>query len=97
MVELEIIQLDASEMDNYSYLVYCPETLEGAAVDPSMRPELLIEAARERDIEIVLLLNTHGHQDHIAGNPQILETGDIQLAAHPADLPQADIPLADGM
>ncbi len=96
MGALEIIQIDASQMDNYSYLVYCPETGEGAAVDPSQRPELLIEEAQRRGVTLKLLLNTHGHQDHIAGNPQILALPGVKLAAHPADLPQPDIQLQDG-
>lgn len=97
MVTAEIIQLDASDMDNFSYLVYCPETLQGAAVDPSMRPQVLLDEVARRGVTLTLLLNTHGHQDHIRGNPEILSSGDIRLAAHPADMPNADIPLAEGM
>jgi len=93
---LEIIQIDASEMDNFSYLVFCPETLQGAAVDPSMHPERLLEEAARRGVTLSLLLNTHGHQDHIAGNRSILEKTGCKLAAHPADLPQADIHLDEG-
>lgn len=96
MVELQIVQLDASEMDNYSYLVFCPETLQGAAIDPSMRPEVLIAEAEQRGVKLTLLLNTHGHQDHVAGNPQILALGDIQLAADPTDVPNPDIALSEG-
>lgn len=97
MADLLIVQLDASQMNNYSYLIYCPETMQGAAVDPSMRPEVLIAEAELRGVTLSLLLNTHGHQDHIAGNPQILETGAVKLAAHPIDLPNPDIPLAEGL
>ncbi len=96
MVSLKIIQFDASEMDNYSYLVYCSKTLEGAIIDPSMRPELPLREAENRHIKLKLLLNTHGHQDHIAGNPQILAQAGVKLAAHPAELPQADIHLQEG-
>lgn len=96
MVGLQIVQLDASQMDNYSYLVFCPETLQGAAIDPSMRPEVLIAEAKQRGVSLKLLLNTHGHQDHVAGNPQIMELGDIKLAATPIDVPNPDIPLAEG-
>lgn len=96
MVTLEIVQLDASEMDNFSYLVYCPETLAGAVVDPSLRPELPLLEAEKRGIKLKLLLNTHGHQDHIAGNPQILAQPGVKLAAHTADLPRADIQLQEG-
>jgi glyoxylase-like metal-dependent hydrolase (beta-lactamase superfamily II) len=96
MADLLIVQLDASEMDNFSYLVYCPETLQGAAVDPSMRPEILIREAQQRGVTLKFLLNTHGHQDHVAGNPQILAQGNVELAANPIDVPNPAIPLHEG-
>ena len=96
MVGLEIVQLEASDMENFSYLVYCPETLQGAAVDPSMRPEVLLDEAAGRGVTLTLLLNTHGHQDHIKGNSEILASGAIKLAAHPLDMPDIDIPLTEG-
>lgn len=96
MAELLIVQLDASQMDNYSYLVYCPETMQGAAVDPSMRPEVLIAEAEQRGVTLSLLLNTHGHQDHVAGNPHILALKNVKLAANPTDVPNPDIALAEG-
>ena len=93
---LQIIQIHASEMDNFSYLIYCPVTLRGAAVDPSMRPELLLEQAATLGVKLDLLLNTHGHQDHIAGNPVILKQTEAKLAAHPIDVPNPDISLEEG-
>lgn len=95
-MNLEILQLSSAKSDNFSYLVYCPETLEGMAVDPSFAPDLLLQAAKERGIKIVILANTHGHGDHIAGNPTILAATGARLAAHPLDVPEADIPLAEG-
>ncbi len=97
MVALEIVQLKTSDMENFSYLVYCPQTREGAIVDPSMRPQLVLDEAAGRKVNVRLLLNTHGHQDHIKGNGDILAAGAIQLAAHPDAVPGADIPLAEGM
>lgn len=96
MVELNVVQLHASTMDNFSYLIYCPETGQAAAVDPSQRPELLLQKASELNVTIGLLLNTHGHQDHIAGNPLILEQTQAKLAAHPGEVGQPDICLAEG-
>ncbi len=93
---LQIIQIDASEMDNFSYLIYCPETLCAAAVDPSMRPELLLRKATALGVTLKLLLNTHGHQDHIAGNDIILKQTNAKLAAHLADMPNPDILLTEG-
>lgn len=96
MVVLQIVQIPASDMDNFSYLIYCPQTFQGAAVDPSMKPEFLLEKAAELGVSIRLLLNTHGHRDHVAGNPVILRNSDAQLAAHPDDVQNPDIKLAEG-
>ena len=96
MPMLQIVQIHASEMDNFSYLIYCPETLRGAAIDPSMRPELLLEEATKLGVKLELLLNTHGHQDHITGNALILERTGAKLAAHPLDVPNPDISLMEG-
>ena len=93
---LTVVQIPASEGANFSYLAYCPETLKGVAVDPSFTPQALLEVAVEKGVKIILLINTHGHRDHIAGNDDILLATGVQLAAHPADLPNADRPLSDG-
>ena len=96
MVELEIVQIPASRMDNFSYLLYCPETFQAAAIDPSMSPELLLQKAAELKVNITLLLNTHGHQDHVFGNPLILEHTSAKLAAHPDEVDNPDIALMEG-
>lgn len=96
VVPLEIVQIRAGEMENFSYLVYCPESGRGIAVDPSFAPESLLAAAAERGVAIDILVNTHGHRDHIAGNGRILEATGARLAAHPLDVAGADIPLAEG-
>ncbi len=93
---LEIVQVRSGRMDNFSYLIFCPETREGLGIDPSLAPENLLEAARERDVKILIVANTHGHGDHIGGNALVLSETGARLAAHPLDLPGADILLEEG-
>jgi len=93
---LEILQIPAGEMANFSYLVYCPASRRGLGVDPSFAPENLLAAAAERGITIEILVNTHGHRDHVAGNGRIIEATAARLAAHPLDVPDADIQLNEG-
>jgi glyoxylase-like metal-dependent hydrolase (beta-lactamase superfamily II) len=95
-VVLEIVQIRAGDMANFSYLVYCPRSLRGLAVDPSFAPDNLLAAAAERGVSIDILVNTHGHRDHIAGNGRILEATGARLAAHPLDVKGVDIPLTEG-
>lgn len=93
---LEIVQIKAGQMENFSYLIYCPQTRRAAAVDPSLAPEHLLEEARRRELTVELLINTHGHRDHTAGNGQVLEKTQAKLAGHSRDVPQAQLPLEDG-
>jgi len=93
---LEILQLNSAKSDNFSYLVYCPVALEGMAVDPSFAPDILLQSAADKGVKIVILANTHGHSDHIAGNSVILEETDARLAAHPLDVTETEIPLEEG-
>lgn len=93
---LETVQILAGEMANFSYLLWCPATRRGLGVDPSFAPEALLSAVRERDVTLEFLVNTHGHRDHTAGNAAVLRATGARLAAHPADVPDADLPLAEG-
>lgn len=93
---LEVLQVPAGQMDNFAYLVFCSQTRKAAVVDPSLAPQAVLKVASEHQLEIVALLNTHGHQDHIAGNSEILASAKVSHWGHPLDLPDADEPLIEG-
>lgn len=92
---LTVVQLPVGELTNFSYLVYCEETKKGSRLTlPSPQRRSLMP--RPRGVALILLVNTHGHRDHIAGNRDIIAATGVPLAAHPDDLPEADRPLQDG-
>ncbi len=93
---LEIVQLPAGDMKNFSYLVFCPETRVGLGVDPSLAPEVLLAAAASRGVKVEILANTHGHGDHVAGNERVLQATGARLAAHRDDVPGAQLALEEG-
>lgn len=96
MIALKVVQIPASSMANFAYLVFCEKTQQAVVIDPSQQPQKLLDEAKSRQLQIIGLLNTHGHPDHIAGNPQILAATGAPLWAHPLALSQVDNPLADG-
>lgn len=93
----ESIQIPVAGTDNFSYLVICSQTGKALGVDPGLDPESLLSVVREKGASLEILANTHGHHDHIAGNDRVLAETGARLAAHPADVPGADICLQDGM
>jgi hydroxyacylglutathione hydrolase len=66
---------------NFNYLIACPETGEALAVDPLDHKKCLA-AAKSHDWNIVKILNTHEHGDHIGGNAQMVQATGAQLLAH---------------
>jgi glyoxylase-like metal-dependent hydrolase (beta-lactamase superfamily II) len=82
--------------DNFAYLVACPVTGQALGVDPGRDPRVLLDELQRRRLTLAVLANTHGHADHVAGNAAVLAATGALLAAHPADLPEAAIPLAEG-
>ncbi|MEJ2200229.1 MAG: MBL fold metallo-hydrolase [Desulfuromonadaceae bacterium] len=95
-MSLQIVQLAAGQMDNFSYLVYCPVTRRALGVDPSFAPAVMLGRVRELELELELLINTHGHRDHCAGNEVVLAATGARLAGHPLDMPEAEVPLGEG-
>lgn len=72
-------------LDTNCYLVYCPETLECAVIDPGAEADRIFPVIMEFDLRPILILNTHGHIDHTGANKDIKEKFHIPLFIHPAD------------
>jgi hydroxyacylglutathione hydrolase len=70
--------------DNYTYLIICDETGEGAVVDaPEADPVLRrIEATGAR---IVKILSTHHHFDHSMANPDLAKRYQAPVFGHASD------------
>jgi glyoxylase-like metal-dependent hydrolase (beta-lactamase superfamily II) len=82
-VKFELIVVGALETN--CYLVYCEETRDCAVVDPGADPEKIIAAVADLELKPVVVLNTHGHVDHIGANSEIVKHYDAPLAMHAAD------------
>ncbi len=84
-------------LETNCYLVFCPETLECAVVDPGAEGDQIIRLIEKRGFKPTLLLNTHGHIDHIGANKDIKERYDIPLYIHSADSPMLESVLQSEM
>jgi glyoxylase-like metal-dependent hydrolase (beta-lactamase superfamily II) len=68
-----------------SYILRCEESGEAVVVDPGDEPERLIARLEELGVEPVLVLNTHGHLDHVAGNAALKARYAAPILMHPGD------------
>jgi glyoxylase-like metal-dependent hydrolase (beta-lactamase superfamily II) len=84
-------------LETNCYLVYCEETLECAIVDPGAEADKIFSAVEHNNLKPALLLNTHGHVDHIGANKDVKEKYDIPLLIHSADSSMLSSVLQSGL
>ncbi|MGH7692527.1 MAG: MBL fold metallo-hydrolase [Candidatus Dormibacteria bacterium] len=72
-------------MDNAAYVVACPETGAAVLIDAANEADRLVDALA--DVELVAILETHGHPDHWQALAQVqAQFPKAWTGAHPADL-----------
>ncbi|MCX6559468.1 MAG: MBL fold metallo-hydrolase [Candidatus Aminicenantes bacterium] len=72
-------------LETNCYLVYCPGTKECAVVDPGAEAGKVYPVIAEEALRPILLINTHGHIDHIGANRDIKDKYHIPLLIHAGD------------
>jgi hydroxyacylglutathione hydrolase len=82
-MKYELVVVGALETN--CYLVYCEETRACAVIDPGADPEKIISTIADLELQPAIVLNTHGHVDHIGGNSDIVRKYGVPLAMHAAD------------
>ncbi|HEY1186440.1 MAG TPA: MBL fold metallo-hydrolase [Gemmata sp.] len=88
-MRVQILTVESQPFAENSYLVWPDGTQEAFVIDPGFEPELIEEALAERGLNLVAIVCTHGHCDHIAGNaalkkarpevPIIIGAGDAEM------------------
>ena len=76
----------AGPLGNNVLLVVDRAARVAMVVDPSLGATAsVLETAGELQVEIVLIVNTHGHWDHIADNATLADATGAPIAIHTAD------------
>ena len=68
-----------------SYILVCEETGKTAVVDPGEEPGVLLRRLAELGSPPEMILSTHGHIDHVAGNAALREATGAPILMHAAD------------
>ena len=93
-----IKQIAVGYMDNFSYLIGCENTRMALVIDPGSKVERLVAIAEKENLEIVTIVNTHGHGDHTAGNAKLKSLTGATIIIHTLDgdrYAAADVLLSD--
>jgi glyoxylase-like metal-dependent hydrolase (beta-lactamase superfamily II) len=84
---VKILGLPVGPLQANAFLAICEETGKCALVDPGDEAERLLEMAANEGAEIVSVLLTHAHLDHVGGVAEVKSETGVPIYLHPADLP----------
>jgi hydroxyacylglutathione hydrolase len=69
------------------FIASCPETGAALVVDPGDDGVLILSRLRSLGLDLKMIVNTHGHFDHVGANRVLVEETGAELLIHQADLP----------
>ncbi|MBI1870151.1 MAG: MBL fold metallo-hydrolase [Chlamydiae bacterium] len=78
-------QLELGPMQNFVYLIGCPETREAVVVDPGWEPDQIHQALEKKDLKLKGILATHYHFDHVNGIEGLLKKQDVPVYVNEHD------------
>lgn len=67
-MRVQIETVESQPFGENSYIVWADGGSDAFVIDPGFEPELILEQLESRNLNLVAIVNTHGHLDHIAGN-----------------------------
>lgn len=75
-------QIRMSVGGNFTYIFGDEKSREAAVVDPGYDVEKILEKARQLQVNLRCIFNTHSHADHTAGNSKIKEITKAKVVMH---------------
>ena len=82
---LQVQQITVGSMGVCCYIVSCPRTRKAGVIDPGGDVQRILAAVQAADLEVVCIIATHGHPDHVCGNRALKEATGADIVMHKAD------------
>lgn len=67
------------------YIASCKETGAGVIIDPGGDEDAVLAYCTRNSINVLYIINTHGHPDHVCGNGQIKAATGATIVMHQED------------
>ncbi len=67
-----IHQYELGPMNNFAYILEDPSTKKAAVIDPAWDIPFLLNELKKNQLELEMILLTHGHYDHTSGLFEVL-------------------------
>ena len=94
--DLIVRKIRVGDMENNTYVLECPVTHEALLVDGCFEPDRILEESKGANL--VGIVQTHGHGDHVQALPDLKRQLSVPVYAHPGESypVEIDVMLTDG-
>ncbi|NLV73662.1 MAG: MBL fold metallo-hydrolase [Chloroflexi bacterium] len=89
---MKVLRKAVGPIQANAYICWCAETREAVLIDPGDEPEALLETLRTRRLELVWIILTHFHYDHIGAAEAIKKETKAPILIHRNDGPSLATP-----
>jgi len=69
------------------YIIGCEKTKKAAVIDPGGHAQQILARLKQHNLDAAMVINTHGHFDHVGANADLLEATGAELIIHRDDQP----------
>ncbi len=77
--------LSVGSLQTNAYILGCDRTKKCLVIDPGEEGERILSAIEKDGYNLDIIINTHGHYDHIGGNDFLKEKTAAKIYIHEAD------------
>ena len=91
-----VLQIEAGQMANFTYIVADEENGEAAVIDPSWDLDKIFQTLKKNNWWAKYIINTHTHFDHVIGNEQVAELTGAKIVQHRNSQLEKDVAVSDG-
>jgi glyoxylase-like metal-dependent hydrolase (beta-lactamase superfamily II) len=84
---IEVLKYTIGPFAENAYVVVGPSGKRAMLIDPGIGSEEILGVLQERGLDLALIVNTHGHLDHVAGNALFKQRTGAPLVIHRLDVP----------
>lgn len=81
--DLVVRKIEVGHMENNTYVLECPETHDALLVDGCFEPDKILAGCG--GVNVVGIVQTHGHMDHVQALPDLVADLGVPVYAHPAE------------
>jgi len=87
---LIIKKLEVGPIMANCFILGCESTKEAVVIDPGDDADRILMELAKAELRVKVLINTHGHFDHVGANKQMKEATGADIAIHPEDEPMLE-------